>query len=219
MTSELKEIFNLLSNNKNFAYAEYIIEQSADNRVFFTEIKNLPSIEDSINVSSILDKSAMSEKRPGDPLVRAATVNPATLGMPQGGATMSSKPTSLIVAKQKIEQYMISQDVTISMLFNVIDSNSDNVLSKSEFKQKMRALHMGLEEEELESLFRDLDVNNDSKISYNEFVKQFTAINTASIIRRIRRILYGASISAETIFNKHTIGQELKLPEFKNLIN
>jgi len=114
---------------------------------------------------------------------------------------------------------MISQDVTLSMLFNVIDSNSDNNLSKPEFKQKMRALHMGLEEEELESLFRDLDVNGDAKISYNEFVKQFTAVNTASIIRRIRRILYGASISAETIYNKHTTGQELKLAEFKNLIN
>ena len=137
--------------------------------------------------------------------------------MPSGKAAL--KPTSLIVAKQKIEQFMISQDVTLSMLFNVIDSNSDNSLSKAEFKQKMRALHMGLEEEELEALFRDLDINNDAKISYNEFVKQFTAVNTASIIRRVRRILYGASISAETIFNKHTIGQELKLAEFKNLIN
>jgi calmodulin len=105
------------------------------------------------------------------------------------------------------------------MLFNVIDTNSDNMLNKAEFKHKMRSLHLGLEEEELESLFRDLDVNGDSNISYNEFVKQFTAVNTASIIRRIRRILYGASISAETIFNKHTSGQELKLPEFKNLIN
>jgi hypothetical protein len=35
MTDELKEIFNLLSKKKNFAYAEYIIEQSADNRVYF----------------------------------------------------------------------------------------------------------------------------------------------------------------------------------------
>ena len=170
MTDELKEIFNLLSKKKNFAYAEYIIEQSADNRVYFTDIKNLPSIEDSINASTILDKSAMSEKRPGDPLVRSATVNPVTMGMPSGGST-AQKPTSLIVAKQKIEQFMISQDVTLSMLFNVIDSNSDNTLSKAEFKQKMRALHMGLEEEELEALFRDLDVNSDAKISYNEFVK------------------------------------------------
>ena len=78
---------------------------------------------------------------------------------------------------------------------------------------------MGLEEEELESLFRDLDINNDGNISYNEFVKQFTAVNSASIIRRVRRILYGASISAETIYNKHAAGVDLKLAEFKNLIN
>jgi Ca2+-binding EF-hand superfamily protein len=77
----------------------------------------------------------------------------------------------LQAAKQKIEQFMISQDVTLSMLFNVIDTNSDNILSKAEFKHKMRSLHMGLEEEELESLFRDLDINNDASVSYNEFVK------------------------------------------------
>jgi Ca2+-binding EF-hand superfamily protein len=46
-------------------------------------------------------------------------------------------------------------------LFNVIDTNSDNSLSKPEFKTKMRGLQMGLEEEELESLFKDLDINND----------------------------------------------------------
>jgi len=56
----LKEIFNLLCKNKNFAYAEYIMEQNAENRVYFTEIKNLPSIEDSLNASIILDKSAIS---------------------------------------------------------------------------------------------------------------------------------------------------------------
>jgi hypothetical protein len=45
------------------------------------------------------------------------------------GAT-AGKNSALQVAKQKIEQFMISQDVTLSMLFNVIDTNSDNSLSK-----------------------------------------------------------------------------------------
>ena len=35
----------------------------------------------------------------------------------------------------------------------------------------------------------------------------------------MRRILYGASISAETIYNKHCAGKELKKLEFRNLLN
>jgi|TARA_B110000285_G_C15116843_1_gene614635 Ca2+-binding EF-hand superfamily protein len=69
--------------------------------------------------------------------------------------------------------------VTLSTLFQVIDSNSDSQLAKAEFKQKMRGLHMGLEEEELEAMFNDLDVNRDGHVSYNEFIGQFTAVNTA----------------------------------------
>ena len=45
------------------------------------------------------------------------------------------------------------------MLFNVIDTNSDMTLGKSEFKQKLRALHVGLLEEEFEALFQELDRN------------------------------------------------------------
>lgn len=113
---------------------------------------------------------------------------------------------------------MITQDVTLSILFNVIDSNSDNRLSKAEFKHKLRGLHMGLEEMELDSLFRDCDVNGDGGVSYNEFVKQFTAVNTTQITKRMRRILYGASISAEYVFNKHCKGSSISKAEFHNLL-
>ena len=46
---------------------------------------------------------------------------------------------------------MISQNVALSMLLSVIDTNIDNKLSITEFKQKMRGLHMGLAEEELDA--------------------------------------------------------------------
>lgn len=78
---------------------------------------------------------------------------------------------------------------------------------------------MGLEEEELEDLFNDLDFNKDGHISYDEFIKQFTAVNTAQIIKRIRKILYGARISAELIFNQHCTGRAMTRPEFKTLIS
>jgi Ca2+-binding EF-hand superfamily protein len=61
--------------------------------------------------------------------------------------------------------------VTLSILFNVIDSNSDNLLTKNEFKHKVKGLHIGFEPEEIEALFVDLDVNNDGSISYDEFIQ------------------------------------------------
>ena len=35
-------------------------------------------------------------------------------------------------AKEKIESYLISRDVTLSMLFSVLDTNSDDTLNKGE---------------------------------------------------------------------------------------
>jgi hypothetical protein len=41
------------------------------------------------------------------------------------------EPTAaLIEARRKIEDYLIVNDVTLSILFNVIDSNADNMLSR-----------------------------------------------------------------------------------------
>jgi Ca2+-binding EF-hand superfamily protein len=124
-------------------------------------------------------------------------------------ATKTQHEAALIGARRKIEQFMISNDVTLSILFNVIDSNSDNRLSKSEFKSKLRGLQMGLEEPELDSLFKDCDGNSDGHISYHEFVAQFTAINTTQILKRMRAILYESSISAEYIFNKYCKGKSI----------
>jgi hypothetical protein len=38
--------------------------------------------------------------------------------------------SALLEARRKIEDYLIINDVTLSILFNVIDSNSDNRLTK-----------------------------------------------------------------------------------------
>ena len=65
----------------------------------------------------------------------------------------------------------MARDLNLSVLFNVIDTNSDNQLSKAEFKQKLRALHIGLEEEEMEGLFQDLDARRAGYVTYNSFVE------------------------------------------------
>jgi hypothetical protein len=99
---ELKEIFNLLSKKKLFMYAEYIMEQDATNRVYFSDIKNLSSIEDSLAQSSLSQHLNMQQPD----LMKSKTID-------IGGTKPRVQPTSqqtsaLQVAKQKIEQFMIS---------------------------------------------------------------------------------------------------------------
>lgn len=59
------------------------------------------------------------------------------------------------------------------MLFSVLDTNSDDSLNKGELSQKLRALHIGIEEGEIESLFKHLDKTNCGEISYAGFVEVF----------------------------------------------
>lgn len=75
------------------------------------------------------------------------------------------------VARQKIEHFIRQNDLTVSMLFNVIDTNSDNKVTRLEFKQKLRGLHIGLEEQEIEVLFVEIDRNREGKVSQFEFAK------------------------------------------------
>jgi len=108
--------------------------------------------------------------------------------------------------------------VTLHNLFEVIDSNSDKILTKSEFKQKLRGLHIGLTEEEIESLFRDLDVHSDGRIHQQEFIKQFARINIERIVERLRSVLTGNSVSADYVFNKYcSSGSSMRMDQFRAL--
>ena len=81
-------------------------------------------------------------------------------------------------AAEKIKAFLSSQDVTLSILFNVLDSNSDTSLSKGEFFNKLSALELKLEKNELEALFNHLDKNKSGDITYNEFISEFSQVNT-----------------------------------------
>lgn len=83
------------------------------------------------------------------------------------------------------------------MLFAVIDSNSDDLLSRQEFSRRLSAMQAGLEAEEAEALFRHLDADKDGNIRYGEFVQAFSAANADQIVSRMRRVLFGASMSVK----------------------
>lgn len=72
--------------------------------------------------------------------------------------------------KNKLKDYMTQQDITLDTLFKLIDTNSDSQLTISEFKQKMKALNIPLDDHELASLFQHIDKAQRGTIDYQVFV-------------------------------------------------
>ena len=73
---------------------------------------------------------------------------------------------------------MQTHDITLAALFKLIDTNSDQSLSISEFKSKMRALETPLDDNELNELFHHLDKTGRGTIDYQMFVEEFPEINS-----------------------------------------
>jgi Ca2+-binding EF-hand superfamily protein len=73
----------------------------------------------------------------------------------------------------------------LGVIFAVLDTDSNKRITAQEFKQKVRAMHMRMDDDEINALFRHFDLNNDGSISYNELVDMFAGLNTAQIIKKM----------------------------------
>lgn len=168
--SDLLEIFNLISVNGMLKYGEYMVEQ--DRRTLqYLPATSRQQIEESAGLgesSRTLEPVASQFGATGDP--GAKSKPQATTTTAQALSTRALETRVLAAAKEKIERFLVSQDVTLSMLFSVIDTNSDDLLSRPEFSRKLTAMQAGLEPEEVECLFKHLDANKDGSVSYGEFV-------------------------------------------------
>ena len=82
----------------------------------------------------------------------------------------------------------------------------------------MRGLIPNIEDLELDAIFRELDIDNDGSISQKEFIRTFSTTNCSNVIKRIRKILKGAAMSAEYLYNKYCVRDQIKLDEFKQLV-
>ena len=51
-------------------------------------------------------------------------------------------------------------------MFQVIDTDSSGAMEFAEFKQKVKGLHMRLDDEEIVAIFKNLDMNSNGSVSY-----------------------------------------------------
>lgn len=68
---------------------------------------------------------------------------------------------------------MRGRDINLGVMFAILDSNSNNALSFSEFRSKVHQLEMRLEEEEILALFKSLDKNGNQSITFDELIDKF----------------------------------------------
>lgn len=77
------------------------------------------------------------------------------------------------------------QDINLGVIFAILDTDSSQSIDFVEFKRKIKALHMNLDEEEMASIFKSMDINGSNSINYSELVEMFASINTQQIIRKM----------------------------------
>jgi len=117
--------------------------------------------------------------------------------------TMEFDGNKAQAAKSKLEQHMKTNNMTVSMLFAVLDTNSDKSVDLTEFMRKASAAHIKLDNDELKSLFRLLDTNNSGSITFAELVEQFAGYNTAHIVKAMQGLLAKSKMDPEQYFKQN----------------
>lgn len=109
----------------------------------------------------------------------------STLGDNRSQINRSLTPTEQILEdpklkelKMKLKNFLTTQDITLKSLFKLIDTDSSQSLSLSEFLSKMRGMKVNLDDDELRYLFKILDKTSSGNITYHQFVTEFPEINS-----------------------------------------
>jgi len=126
---ELKEAFHLICNlDQLLAYHHWIEQRYPHLKVFFAAFAS----------STHRDTISLREETQPD------------ISITEQSQQLSVAQTNLkyLAAKQKIEQYITSQELNIGMMFAIMDTNSSSEITYAELRQKMRAMHIQLDEDE-----------------------------------------------------------------------
>lgn len=117
--------------------------------------------------------------------------------------TLAPNDPQLQLIKNKIREYIIKQDISLNILFTLMDTDGNRNLDFSEFKSKMASLKLPVDDDELKILFKSIDRDGSGSITYKEFAQEFSKINCEMLIGRIKKIITGAKVPPEAIFDKH----------------
>ena len=197
---DLGEAFYLICEGEDLAYQAWVLANHREYREYFhlpissRDLgRDTPQPVDRISASG----TARGWLDPGDP----SSIHETSMSLIGGGGEVDR--SKLASARNKIENYLKSKDMSLGVMFRVLDADSSGAWELPEFKNKIKGLHMHLDEEEVVAIFRSLDLNSDGAVTYAELVEAFSTINTEQIINRISNLLTSSKIHEEFYFDKY----------------
>jgi Ca2+-binding EF-hand superfamily protein len=109
----------------------------------------------------------------------------------RGNEPMNTGESEAMVKLRKrvfdaIKAQLTKRDMDIRDIFNKIDSNKDEKISRIELKRMLHAMNVKLSEDEFEQLFKSIDIDGSQFITFPELhsVFTFTTENTVEVLIR-----------------------------------
>jgi hypothetical protein len=121
--TEVEEVFHILQRGGYFYYREYILEMNPTLRHLFFQRSMTPVRSETTLRTQVKDEGSLNESRASISVQSTYVEDP-----------------KLRIIKNKLKIYIQTQDINLSSLFRLIDTDSDQVLTLSEFMHKMKAL-------------------------------------------------------------------------------
>ena len=192
---ELAEAFNLICEGEDLAYQDWVLRNYPSYREYFQLTITSRDLGRDTPQPDRISASATARDFPGDP----SSIHETSMSLIREEVDKNK----LASARNKIENYLKAKDMSLGVMFRVIDADSTGAMELPEFKNKIKGLHMNLDDEEVVAIFRSLDLNSSGAVTYAELVEQFSTINTEQIINRISNVLTSSKIQEEFYFDKY----------------
>lgn len=123
-------------------------------------------------------------------------------------------------AKIKFENFIRSEGLSLGGVFTLIDSNTSNSISFSEFRFKIKMLHMHIDDEEIMALFKSIDINNSKTIAYDELIDFFRNLNIQQLIAKLKKFTESGKADLAFMFDRHAKGANgrMSVGEFTQMV-
>lgn len=89
----------------------------------------------------------------------------------------------LIAAKEKLQNHLIKNNLSLETLFRFIDKDKSKSLSIEELTRGLTGI---LSDDEIRYLFIAVDRDNSNSISYEELIQECSKIHCAYVLDKIR---------------------------------
>ena len=94
---------------------------------------------------------------------------------------------------------IINKGTKIRAIFNAFDKNKNGRLSRSEFREALEMLKLGLTTEEVEIMLQEADSNRDGNVDYEEFCEFVNPVGNT--LKAFSRLIKCSGKSLRDIFD------------------